>query len=274
MTFEDGSSYILNYEKDVIHIRHSFGEDNYLGGNFGGTFNNIDLSKTVDTLNEVTQMMPAALKNSLKIRGILTPRSVADGKSLENQRDEFEKRVVESSSGIAVTDLSADFSPITVNPSIIDANILKWLEERITKSYGVSLAILSGDYTEQQKIAFHQKCIESFKTILEQVLTAKLISEDDRRNGMQIRVYDDFIYNLSFDTRIRIIESTSALPIFSVDEYRELFGQEPVGDDRRFNSLNNMDADRVTEYQMQKVNQKIKGNQSKKDIGEDKNENH
>ena len=53
------------------------------------------------------------------------------------------------------------------------------------------------------------------------------------------------------------------MPIFSVDEYREMLGQEPVGDDRRFNSLNNMDANKVTDYQMAKVQQKLNGAKNK-----------
>ncbi len=268
MTLQDGEETpLINYEKDIIHLRHTFGDDNYLGGNFGGTFDNKDLSKTVDTMNDVTQMMPAAVKSSLKIRGLLKPKSIADGATLNSQREEFENRIIASQTGIAVTDLSADFVPITVNPTVIDSNILKWLEERIAKSFGVSLAILSGDYTDQQKIAFHQKCIESFKTTIEQALTSKLLTKEELKEGLRVRIYDNFINNLSFETRLKIIESTSALPIFTVDEMRSMLGQEPVGDNRRFNSLNNMDAAMVTDYQMKKVDQKVNGTKSKQQLG-------
>lgn len=263
LTLEDGSTYPLNYTKDIIHLRHSFGEDNYMGGTFGGSSDNEDLSKTIQALNDITQTMPAALKNSLKIRGILTPKALADAKTLSTQRDEFEKRITESQMGIAVTDLSADFTPINVNPAMIDGEILKWLEGRVSRNYGVSLAMLSGDYSDQQRIAFHQRIIESFKDTLEQSLTASLVSEADQNAGLAVKVYDNFIGNLSVETRIKIIDSTSALPIFSVDEYREMLGQEPVGDDRRFNSLNNMDANKVTDYQMAKVQQKLNGAKNK-----------
>lgn len=253
ISLKDGSTWLLNYEKDIIHLRHSFGEDDYLGGGYGGTFENQDLLKTIDILNDATDLLPSAIKNSLKLRGLLKPRAIADGKTITDARDEFERHLLESKTGIAVTDLSADFTPISINPQLIDANTLTWLESRICKSYGVSLAMLSGDYTDQQKIAFHQRCIEGFKDIIEQGFTSKLLTKEEQGQGLQIKVYDNFINNLSYEMRIRILESASALPIFSIDEMREMFGQAPVGDNRRFNSLNNMDADRVTEYQMGKV---------------------
>ena len=85
--------------------------------------------------------------------------------------------------------------------------------------------------------------------------------------GEQIIFYSERLQYASWNTKVQAIEKLMGLGILSLNESRALLGFEPIeGGHKRLQSLNYVDADKATEYQLDKFFKKPK---SKEEVSED-----
>lgn len=255
MGFEFGESYILPYN-DIIHLRDDFTINNLVGGDLNGQPDNSEIIKTATILDKVMQCMPKAVIASLSIRGVLVAKSSLATEMINSERERLEKQIESSNSGIIATGLDGDFKPMNISPSLIPKDTLDWLENKILRNYGVSMAIVTGDFTEQQSSAFYQKCIEDFVIQAEQAFTPCLYSGNQIAKGHKIKIYDRLIQHLSMQTRLKITELYVPTGYLDEDEARELIGYEPRGRKRNVMSLNYIDVAIASEYQLSAINGK------------------
>ena len=68
---------------------------------------------------------------------------------------------------------------------------LKFLKSVIQERYGVSAAILSGDYDGEQHAAFYQTTIEEFIIQFEQAVAACLFTTREQDVGHRVKCYYD-----------------------------------------------------------------------------------
>ena len=181
--------YIIPYS-DIIHLRWRRGKNTVVGGgDDNGKNNTKDLLNSVETLDKVMQGLPKSIEASLKVNGVYAAKSVVDANSLSKEKERFEKHIFESKTGIIATDLSGEFVPIRMTPTKIDPTVLKFLKSIIRERYGISEAILSGDYDGEKHSAFYQSCIEDFIIEFEQAASACIFDEGDLEKGHKIKCY-------------------------------------------------------------------------------------
>lgn len=248
MSFSTGDDYILPY-RDLIHLRDEYSQNIHMGGNSAGGADNREILKTVQTLDKVMQGLPKAIEASLQIKGVFTTHSAMDADKLASEREKFEEQIEQGKKGIVATDYAGEFVPININPSMVPSDVLEWLENKILKSYGVSMAMVLGDYTEDQSSALYQSCIEDFFIEFEQAATACCYTQREQDVGHKIKIYDRLVQHLSMKTRLNMVELGAPVGSFSRDEIRELLGYEPRGDNTVMQSLNWIDAATATQYQ-------------------------
>lgn len=234
---------------DVIHIRHSYGENAYLGGNKSGRGGYKDLLDNLQTIHVVKEAIPKALQASLSLKGILSMRTVADADKQEIARDTFEEHLFDSRYGIVATDYEADFTPINIAATDIPSNVLEFLRTDILAPFGVSLPIYIGKYTDDEYTAFYQTAVEGVLMEIAEAMKITLFTPRQLSYGHRIKFYDKLVQSLSFERRQQIANETKEDALLSRDERRELLGYEPDGQPTRM-SLNYIDVTIANDYQL------------------------
>lgn len=251
ITGDNGEVLDLPYS-DLIHIRLHYGADAYLGGEDGGDRDTSDLLKNLQTFHVIREAIPKNLELGLGLKGVLSMKTVADADKKTVSRDEFESHLMESKSGIVVTDYEADFTPVNIPMNDIPTNVMEFIRTEILAPFGVSLPIYQGKYTDDEYTAFYQTAVEGLLQEIAEAMTVTLFTPRQLAFGHRIKFYDKLVQSLSFARRQEICEMTKDDALLSRDERRELLGYEPDGEPTRM-SLNYIDTTIANEYQMQKI---------------------
>ncbi len=256
--WRDGSCDILPYS-DIVHLRWRRGKNTIVGGgNDNGRPDTEDLLDAVTTLDKVMQGLPAAIESSLKVNGVYTTKTLVGTDALKKTRDEFEEHIRTSKSGIVALDLAGDFTPVKVNPATINPEVLNFLKSIIRNRYGISEALLSGDYDGEQHAAFYETCIEDFITEFEQGMSACLFTGREQDVGHRVKCYYNRLEYMSMVNKVELAKLATSTGIMTLNEILgTLLGMEPFeGGDRRLQSLNYVNTQIIDTYQLQNAGSK------------------
>ena len=152
--FESGYSTTVPYD-DVIHIKYHYSVSEFMGGDWNGQ---PDHGPLLDTLNLNDQMLKGiakAMNASYAINGVIKYNTLLDQGKTEKALQELTEHLQNSESGFLPIDLKAEFVPLKRDTKLIDADTLKFMDEKILRNWGVPLAILRGDYNKVQYAAFY-----------------------------------------------------------------------------------------------------------------------
>lgn len=254
MDFEDGSSYTLPYA-DLIHLKWRRGANTVVGGGDDeGQVNDYDIIRTIDSLDKTIQGLPKSIEASLQIKGVYSAKTLADQEKINKIRDDFEDHIKVSKSGMIATDLAGEFTPVNIRAPEISDSALKFLKSVIQERYGVSAAILSGDYSGEQHSAFYQTAIEDFIVQFEQATTACLFTPREHDVGHRIKCYYSKVNYMSTKDKMELASLAKETGIMTLNQINEMFGVEPFPEgNRRLQSLNYVNIKDVDAYQKGKA---------------------
>lgn len=254
MDFIDGSSFTLPYA-DLIHLKWRRGSNTIIGGgDDNGLPNDYDIVRTLDALDKTIQGLPKSIEASLQIKGVYAAKTLADQNKMDKMRGDFESHITTSKSGMIATDLAGEFTPVRITPPEISDTALKFLKSVIQERYGVSAAILSGDYSGEQHSAFYQTAIEDFVVQLEQAMTACLFSSREKDVGHRIKAYYSKVMYMATADKINLANLAKETGVMNLGQIAEMFGIEPFeGSDRRLQSLNYVNIADIDDYQKNKA---------------------
>lgn len=260
MEFDDGSSYALPYA-DLIHMKWRRGSNTVIGGGDDvGQTNDYDIVRTIDALDKTIQGLPKSIEASLQIKGVYSAKTLTEQTRLNKIRDDFESHIVTSKSGMIATDLGGEFTPVRITPPSIDETTLKFLKSVIQERYGVSAAILSGDYNGEQHSAFYQTSIEEFIIQFEQAMTACLFSSREQDVGHRVKCYYDKVRYMATKDKMELANLAKETGIMTLNQVNEMFGIEPFeGGNRRIQSLNYVSTELIDKYQLSKAGAEKEG---------------
>ena len=241
---------------DVIHIRHEYGQNEFLGGNRAGGGDYNGLLKNLQTLSVIKESIPKGMQAALSLKGVLTMKTVADADKQEVTREAFEQHLLNSDYGFVVTDYASDFTPINISATDIPQNVLSFIREEILSLFGVSLPIYLGKYTDEEYNAFYQTAVEPFLIEIAEAMKITLFTPREIAYGNKIKYYDRLVQSLSIARRQQIAEFTKDDALLNRSERRELLGYEPDDEPTRV-SLNYIDVNIANQYQMSEL---AKGN--------------
>ena len=248
--WRDGSADTLPYDS-VIHMKWRRGTSLLMGG--GNDFGAVDDSNTLrslKTLDEILQGLPKMIASSLNLNGVLTVKTIVEKKALEDAAKDFESRIYKSDSGIVAVGLEGDYKPINKAFPAVPENVLKFLKDIIRERYGVSEAILSGDFDGKQHAAFYQTCLEDFLIEFEQAFTERLFTQREKDVGHRIKCYYARVSYMDAAEKRELAQLARDTGLMTLNEIRELYGMSPIeGGDRRLQSLNYINALDADNYQ-------------------------
>lgn len=246
--FYTGKTIAVPYT-DIIHIRRNFSSHDFLGQDAYQP-----LQETLSNLFKARRSISNKVENSGKISGVLKIKGNVGQENWITQAKTFAKNFMSFSNdtgGIAAVDSSTDFVPITNKVESAEDTQLKYLQSEVYSYFGLTEAIVSGNYTETEWQAFYESIIESIKIQLSQEFTAKVFTDQERKYGNLIDFNSNRLTYASTANKVSMVKELGALGLLTTNEARELFDLPPVEDgDRRLVSLNYINADKADEYQL------------------------
>ncbi len=266
--WRDGSNDILPYNS-IIHLRWRRGTSTLMGGgNDYGASDDSDTLNALKNLDEILQGLPKMIQNSLSLQGVLSVKTVLDKESINKAGADFEDKIKVSKSGIVAVGLDGEYTPINKAMPAIPDGVLKFLKDIIRERYGISQAILDGDFTGTQHAAFFQNCLEDFIVEFEQAFTNRLFSQREKDVGHRVKCYYSRVSYMDAAEKQQLAILARDTGLMTLNEIRELYGLSPLdeGGNVRLQSLNYINANIANAYQLQDKQQaKAEGEKNETD---------
>ncbi|MDP4095465.1 phage portal protein [Paenibacillus sp. P96] len=249
--FPAGVNFTFRYA-DVIHLRKKFSVNEMMGGGEAGQPDNAALLKVLQTNHALSQGLERAAKINAAIQGILKINTVMDDATQRAERDRFTKLVESGDSGILPMDLKGEFTQVKGDVKFIDKDTMAFLQQSVLNWFGVSLPILTGEFTDEQYQAFYEKTLEPLVIYFGQKYSKVLFTERELDVGNEIAWYQRDMNFLSTTSKLNLIKTMGEQGLLTDNQKLALLGYPPIpGGDRITQSLNYIDVRLINQYQMQ-----------------------
>lgn len=249
-TFANGYDTTFPYS-EVIHIRHRYSVNEFMGGNERGQPDNSALLKTLDLNHRLLQGVSKSIGAGYAVNGIAKIKSLLDREKIEKSIQEFNEMLARSESGFIVTDMATDVTPVQRDIKLVDNDTLKFIDEKILRNFGVPLCILTGDYTKPQYEAFYQKTLEPIIIAVSQAFTKALFTDRECSFGNEIKFYPKDLIFMDINQTLEMVRLLGDSGSLYENEKRVAFGLKPLPELEgvRMQSLNYVNIEYAKQYQ-------------------------
>ncbi len=241
-----GREITLPYD-DIIHLRRFFNDDDILGADNSAIIPGLELAQTQN------EGLVNGIRSGASIRGILKFTQIMSPEKLKAEKTAFieDYLTIGNDGGVVATDQKMDYQPIESKPIVLNADQTKAIRDKIFSYLGVTEAIVSSSYTEDQFSAFYESTIEPIATALSQEMTAKIFTEREQSFGNEIIFESGRLQFTSNSTKVNLIAQLVPMGLLSINQALEILCLPSVPDgDRRLQALNMIDADQANKYQI------------------------
>lgn len=255
--FDDGTETTCFY-KDLIHIKHHYFENDYLGGDANGMPDNEAILQTIELNDALMQGVMKGVKSSYAVNGVVKYNTMLDDGTMEANINALAARLQANESGLMGLDIKGEYVPITRDIRLVDKDTLEFIDGKILRNYGVSLPILTGDYTTEQHAAFYQKSIEPFVVSCAQAFTKGIFSRMEIGHNNAIEFYPEELAFVSTAQKLELVREFGPSGTLFENEKRRMFGMQPLPElvGVRMQSLNYVDVKIAQQYQLEEKPEK------------------
>lgn len=237
---------VFNYA-DIAIWKKDIEDNQYTGGGDFSRHADNDLLNTLQAHRTITESVAEAAKLGCMFDGLLKVNAYGgDAEKTKKIRDTFFEDIKNNKGKIPVLDNGADYVQIQRQLKMVDGATLKEIKENVAISTGVSIEMLMGKMTPQDKEAFYEIHIAPAAISLEQALTKVFFT---RANDC-IKLYPHKSQLMAMSEVISLMQAAGAAGIYTVDEWREMTGHEPLPNGEgstRPRGYNNLDGDKPAE---------------------------
>lgn len=227
MRFANGYTHTFHVS-EITHIRHDYGVNDYFGGAEHSRENNAGLMEAISQYETLCNSIAKAMDISCKINGIMRVNTYMSDETQETAQREFNRKLKDNESGILFTDAKAEYINLPRDVKLVDAETIKFFYQNITRSSGVSLPILNGDYTKAQKEAFYEHALEADIKNMGQALSKTIFTENEESHGNKIVLFPHDITFMSMENKLTALQHGLPAGIFTKNEARALLGYPPI----------------------------------------------
>ena len=252
--FWNGEKTTVAYD-NVIHVRYNYSVNQYMGGNEMGQPDHEALLSTLELNNTLLQGVAKAMKASYAVNGVVKYNTLMDDGQTQQALADLEKKLKAGESGFLPLDLKADFTPLERKTQIVDNTTLKFIDEKILRTWGIPLPILTGDYTKEQYEAFYQKTLEPLIIAISQAFTKSMFTPREKALGNKIALYPKELVFMTVSQTLEMINILAPTGAMFENEKRVALGLPPLPEleGKRYMSLNWIDANNANQYQVGNV---------------------
>lgn len=250
--FRSGRTAVFPYA-DVIHMRRNFNNDELLGDG------NSALDPALELAHTQNQGIISGIRAGANIRGILKFTQIMSPTKLKEEKEAFinDYLQVSNDGGVVATDQKMEYVPIENKPVILTADQTQEVKAKIYDYLGITEAIVNSSYTEDQFSAFYESTIEPFAVALSMEFTAKVFTDREQAYGNSILFESGRLQFSSNSTKVNLIKELLPMGLLTVNQALEILNLPSIQDgDRRIQSLNYIDQERATEYQLANAGKK------------------
>ena len=253
--FRNGYQTTIPYD-DVIHIKYNYSVNDYMGGNEAGQPDFSPLLETLKINNTLLQGVAKAMQASYTINGIIKYNTMLADDAMNRNIEDFNNKLLNNASGIIPMDLKSDYTPLEKKSQFVDPNTLKFIDEKILRTWGIPAEILDGSFSKEIYEAFYQKALEPIIISISQAFTKKLFTRMERARGNKIALYPKELIFMTVQQTLEMIDILAPTGAMFENEKRAALGLRPLPEleGKRYMSLNWIDANRANEYQLNNVN--------------------
>lgn len=250
--FASGLEFTFRYA-DIIHVRKKFSMNELMGGGANGQPDNSALLKALEINHSIMQGLDRAVKINAAIQAVVKINTMLDDDAQRAERARFEKLIMSGESGILPVDIKGEFTPIDKSAlRFVDKETLAFLQSTVLNWYGVSLPILTGEYTDEEYQAFYEKSLEPVVIRYGQAYSKTIFTEREADVGNEIIFYQRNMNYLSTAAKLNLLKTAGEQGLLSDNQKLAILGYPPVkGGERRTQSLNYIDVNLVNQYQLQ-----------------------
>ena len=224
MHFSNGVKGDIPYS-NLIHLRYKYSASEFMGGNENGQPDFEPLQETLKLNDTLLKGLAKSLNIQTSINGIVKLKTMANYDDQVKAVNEFEKKLQANESGLLPIDVSSEYIPITKQVNLLDEKVLEFIDKKILRTFGVSLAIIDGDYTTAQYEAFYQKTLEPIVKSLSQAFTKGLFTGREAQGfNNRIVFYEKEMIFLSMEQKIKAIDILVDSASIEKNEARALLG--------------------------------------------------
>ena len=243
--------------EDLAVLRKDYHESD-IGGD-----DNYAILPGLELINTTNQGIANAVKSTANLRGILKSKiAMLAPEDVKKQRDAFVKDYMnlENEGGIASIDNSQEFTPIKMEPVIVNYTQMREFRENVYRYFGVNDDIVMSNYTEQQMESFYNARIEPFLVALSVEFTSKVFTERERGFKNQIVYEANRLQFASMATKISVFKEIVLYGGMTINEWRTGCNMAPIeGGDT---PIRRLDAEQVAPVQQKKDEKEEKENGS------------
>lgn len=245
--FNGYNSYVELPYKNVIVWKDNIEDNQYMGGGTYDAQANVDLYTSLEAYHEIKEAIKEAAKIGCMFEGYLKINGYTSGTIGEQNkklRDDFLVDI-RTGKGVPVLDNGAEYVELKRQLKMVDAATLKEIKENVLIYEGVTIDVLTGKMTIQDKEAFYENHIEPAAISLGQAMSKVFFTQWQTTHGDQIILYPHKVQLMATSEIVSIIQSTISAGVFMIDEYREMLGYAPLPNgegEQRPRGFNNLDG--------------------------------
>lgn len=251
LEFADGTETTIFYS-DTIHIRSHFFANDYMGGDANGMPDNAAILETLELNDTLMQGVAKGLKASYAVNGVVKYNTMLDDGTMAANIKALTERLADNESGLMPLDIKGEYVPISRDIRLVDKDTLEFIDSKILRHFGVSLPILTGDFTPEQLAAFYQQTIEPFIVKLTQAFTKGMFSRTEIGHKNAIEFYPEELIFMSTAQKLEMVRLLGDSGDLYANEKRRIFGMVPLPElvGVRKQSLNYVDVEIANTYQL------------------------
>ncbi len=261
MEFQDGTETTMLYS-DVIHLKNHYFANDYMGGDITGRPDDSAILETLELNHTLTQGVAKGLKSSYAVNGVVKYNTMLDDGTMQANIDALAERLQNNESGLMGMDIKGEFIPIKKEIKLVDKDTLQFIDEKILRHFGVSIPIITGDYTPEQLAAFYQKTIEPFVVTITQAFTKGIFSRQEIGHNNAVEFYPEELIFMSTAQKLELVRVLGDAGAMFDNEKRRIFGMQPLPElvGVRTQSLNYVNSNIAANYQLKEAKKEEEGN--------------
>jgi len=241
--YSSGTKQTIHWE-DLAVLRKDYNSSDIFGDS------NVAILTSLELLNTTNEGLGNAIKSTSNLRGILkSTKAMIDPVAVKEQRDNFVKDYMNISNegGIASIDITQEFLPITMTPTLANYKSIEELRNNIYRYFGVNDNIIMSKFKADEGEVFYESRIEPFLLALGLELTNKIFTERERGFGNEIIFEANRLQAISTKNKMEMVALVDR-GVLSINEYREVLNMAPVeGGDARIIRLEYTEASNITD---------------------------
>lgn len=214
---------------DVIVWRDNLEDNQYMGGGKYHDNASADLHSTLEAYHTIKETIAEAAKIGCMFDGYLKINGYAAEQTKNKDiRDAFVEDIRTAKGKVPVLDNGADYIALQRQLKLVDSATLHELKENAFIYEGVTLDMLTGNWTTQGKEALYENWIEPAAVSLGQAMSKVIFSDWQTSHGDSIILYPHKVQLMATSEIVSVISTTIAAGVFKIDEYREMLGYAPL----------------------------------------------